>query len=82
MGTTAFLLFKFYIDDLFKGLTPDIIPMPFEKIMPAVLKDSADFGVIIHEGRFVYKNYNLEMNADLGQWWEDFFLELSQDSCH
>jgi 1,4-dihydroxy-6-naphthoate synthase len=36
-----------------------------------VIKERADFGVIIHEGRFVYQNMNREMRADLGQWWED-----------
>lgn len=71
MGTTALYLFRFYLSDLFPGLAPDIVPMPFEKIMPAVLDGSADFGVIIHEGRFVYQSINLEMKADLGQWWED-----------
>jgi 1,4-dihydroxy-6-naphthoate synthase len=71
LGTTAYHLFRFYMDDLFPEIETVIIPMPFEKIMPAVIEKEADFGVIIHEGRFVYQNMNLEMKADLGQWWED-----------
>jgi len=71
LGTTAFHLFKFYMYDLFPEVETIIIPMAFEKIMPAVMNKKADFGVIIHEGRFVYQNMNLEMKADLGQWWED-----------
>ena len=71
LGTSAYHLFRFYMDDLFPGLDTDIIPMPFEKIMPAVIEKKADFGVIIHEGRFVYQNMELELKADLGQWWED-----------
>ena len=71
MGTTAYHLFKFYMADLFPEIETTIIPMPFERIMPAVMGKKADFGVIIHEGRFVYQNMNLEMKADLGQWWED-----------
>lgn len=70
MGTTAYHLFRFYMEDLFPGLDTDIIPMPFDKIMPAVIKKKADFGVIIHEGRFVYQTMRLEQKADLGQWWE------------
>lgn len=70
MGTTAYHLFRFYLDDLYPGLTPRIQAMPFEKIMPAVKNQQADFGVIIHEGRFVYDTLGLEMKADLGQWWE------------
>ena len=71
MGTTACHLFQFYMADQFPGLTPKIQPMPFETIMPAVIREEADFGVIIHEGRFVFQTMNLEMKADLGQWWED-----------
>jgi 1,4-dihydroxy-6-naphthoate synthase len=71
LGTTAYHLFRFYMDDLFPEIETRIIPMPFEQIMPAVKEKRADFGVIIHEGRFVYQNMNLGMKADLGQWWED-----------
>ena len=71
LGTTAYHLFRFYMDDLFAGMDTKIIPMPFEKIMPAVIAKKADFGVIIHEGRFVYQTMGLELKADLGQWWEN-----------
>ncbi|MBU1195512.1 MAG: 1,4-dihydroxy-6-naphthoate synthase [Proteobacteria bacterium] len=70
MGTTACYLFKFYINDLFPGMNPKIIAMPFEKVMLSVVEKTADFGVIIHEGRFVYPSFGLELQADLGQWWE------------
>lgn len=71
IGTTAFHLFQFYIQDQFEGHDMDFLPMPFENIMPAVIQKKADFGVIIHEGRFIYKSMGLEMKADLGQWWEN-----------
>lgn len=70
MGTTACLLFRFYMDDLFPGKTVSLLPMPFDRIMPAIIEKQADFGVIIHEGRFVYPSLGLEMKADLGEWWE------------
>ena len=71
LGTTAYHLFRFYMDDFFAGIDPIIIPMPFEKIMLSVIEKQADFGVIIHEGRFVYQTLGLELKADLGLWWED-----------
>ncbi len=71
MGTTAYHLFRLYMDDQFVDMEASIIPMPFEKIMPAVIEKKADFGVIIHEGRFVYPDMGLELKADLGLWWED-----------
>ena len=70
-GTTACLLFKFYLEDRFPGMTTDLIPMPFEAVMPAVKKGMAHAGVIIHEGRFVYERMGFELIQDLGQWWED-----------
>ncbi|MFH2092659.1 MAG: 1,4-dihydroxy-6-naphthoate synthase [Pseudomonadota bacterium] len=71
LGTTAFHLFRFYMDDGFKGIKPVIVPMPFEQIIPAVVNKTADFGVIIHEGRFVYQAMGVELKADLGKWWEE-----------
>ncbi|MCK5696249.1 MAG: 1,4-dihydroxy-6-naphthoate synthase [Desulfobacula sp.] len=71
LGTTAYHLFRFYMDDLFAGMDTDIIPMSFEKVMPAVIEKKVDFGVIIHEGRFIYQTMGLELKADLGQWWEE-----------
>ncbi len=71
LGTTAFALFSFYRETRFPDISPDIVPMPFEKIMPAVAAGQADFGVIIHEGRFVYRQMGVELKTDLGQWWEE-----------
>ncbi len=71
MGTTAYLLFRFYMNDIFPHKTFSILPMPFDRIMPSVIENQADFGVIIHEGRFVYPSMGLQMKADLGQWWEE-----------
>jgi 1,4-dihydroxy-6-naphthoate synthase len=71
MGTTACLLFRFFMADRFPGCEPCLIPMPFERIMPAVLDRSLECGVIIHEGRFVYEGLGLEKTVDLGQWWEE-----------
>ncbi len=71
-GTTAFVLFSLFIKETFPEFKPYIIPMPFEKIMPAVKDGVADFGVIIHEGRFIYQNLGLDCLVDLGEWWERF----------
>ena len=71
MGTTAYHLFRFFMADRFPETDFTVQPMSFEKIMPAVADHTADFGLIIHEGRFVYPALGLERVADLGQWWED-----------
>jgi len=44
--------------------------MSFDQIMPSLQRGEADYGVIIHEGRFTYGNYGLKKLLDLGEWWE------------
>lgn len=66
MWTTACMLLGLYLSK-----KPDVVPMPFNLIMPAVERGDLDFGVIIHEGRFTYKNYGLISLLDLGKWWEE-----------
>lgn len=66
LWTTACMLLGLYIEDM-----PDIVPMPFDRIMPAVKNKTFDFGVIIHEGRFTYQEYGLTCLLDLGKWWEE-----------
>jgi len=63
--TTACLLLSLYL-----GQRPEFRQMVFSDIMPAVASGDADFGLIIHEGRFTYGNYGLEALLDLGEWWE------------
>ena len=42
----------------------------FSDIAPAVLDGSVDCGVLIHEGRFTYKEQGLYLIADLGELWQ------------
>ncbi len=63
--TTANLLLGLYI-----GRKLPVEAMTFDRIMPAVADGDVDAGVIIHEGRFTYPDYNLTSLVDLGQWWE------------
>ena len=45
-------------------------PLLFSQIAAAVERGDFDAGVLIHEGRFVYRQRQLELVADLGQLWE------------
>lgn len=42
----------------------------FSDIMPALQRGNADYGVVIHEGRFVYQQADLALIEDLGATWE------------
>lgn len=65
LWTTACMLLGLYLKK-----PPQASPMPFDRIMPALAKGEFDFGVIIHEGRFTYHQYDLIRLVDLGEWWE------------
>ena len=64
--TTANLLLQLYF-----GGVNELLILPFDQIIPAVLQGRAAAGVIIHESRFTYQQYGLEQLLDLGQWWEE-----------
>ncbi len=68
--STAYLLFRLWAEQQFDGNIGEIIIMPFEKIMEAICNGHIDAGLVIHEARFTYKAYGLQMYADLGEWWE------------
>jgi len=63
--TTAALLLGLYL-----GRAPTYKHMVFSDIMPEVAAGRADFGLVIHEGRFTYAQYGLEALLDLWEWWE------------
>lgn len=67
LNTTAYMIFKRF----FPECLSHIVEMRFDKIMPAVADGECDAGLVIHEGRFVYKNYGLNKIADLGNLWEE-----------
>ncbi len=63
--TTANLLWR-----MFHPREPTPTQVVFSQIMPALARGAARLGVCIHEGRFTYQNYGLELREDLGQVWE------------
>lgn len=65
LNTTALLLLKGWNPSL-KNLVED----RFDRILPGIRAGMYDAGVIIHEGRFVYRDFKCEKLADLGEWWE------------
>jgi len=64
--TTAYLLLQ-----MFAPCAKNIVEMPFDRIMNAVSMGTVDAGLIIHESRFTYPEYDLVKIIDLGEWWEN-----------
>jgi 5,8-dihydroxy-2-naphthoate synthase len=63
--TTANLLLQLYGEGF-----DNLLVLPFDQVMPAVLRGEAEAGVIIHESRFTYRQLGLYQVCDLGTWWE------------
>jgi Predicted periplasmic solute-binding protein len=64
--TTANLLLKLWNPDI-----QNTVITRFDTILEGVTAGVYDAGLIIHEGRFIYRNYGCREIIDLGQWWEE-----------
>ncbi len=66
VNTTAALLLR-----LFVPKAEDLVEMSFNEIVGAICKGEVDAGCVIHETRFTYRDFGLELVQDLGKWWEE-----------
>ncbi len=66
IDTTANMLFGLR----YPGAKNKIV-VRFDDILPGIKSGRFDAGVIIHEGRFVFKDYGCVKITDLGEWWEE-----------
>ena len=64
--TTAWMLFRHFFPQ-----ATSISHVVFSEIMPALERGEADYGIVIHEGRFTYQESGLSLVADLGALWEE-----------
>ena len=62
--TTAFLALRLRLGD-FPHLT-----LPFDEILPAVVRGDVAAGLLIHEGQLTYQAHGLHKALDLGEWWQ------------
>lgn len=65
LGTSAYLALRIAWGDV------TVTVVPFDEIMPAVLRGEYDVGLIIHEGQITWANEGLHMILDLGNWWHN-----------
>ena len=66
IDTTANMLFRLRYPE-----AKNTIVARFDEILPGIKSGKFDAGVIIHEGRFVFRDYGCEKIIDLGEWWEE-----------
>ena len=65
LGTSAYLALRIAWGDV------DVHVLPFDQIIPAVVRGEYDLGLIIHEGQITWANEGLHLILDLGAWWHD-----------
>ncbi len=63
--TTAYLTLKLFAPEV------ETVTVPFDQIIPAVLRGEFDAGLIIHEGQLTYAGSGLHKVIDMGQWWRE-----------
>lgn len=62
--TTAYLTLKIIEPDF------EAVPTPFDKVLEAVQEQSADLGLVIHEGQLTFARAGFHKVMDLGAWWK------------
>jgi len=67
--TTANLLFGLCCREA--GISVEPVEMVFDQVMPGVESGDVAAGVVIHEGRFTFRDRGLQRILDLGAWWEE-----------
>ena len=70
LKSTAYLLFRRWVEEQVPDGVGEIRVLPFHEIMPAVRDGLVDAGLVIHEARFTYPGFGLDCLVDLGDWWE------------
>ncbi len=63
--TTAYLILKLFAPNV------ETAVVPFDQIIPQVLKGKYEAGLIIHEGQLTYSKSGLHRVVDFGKWWSD-----------
>lgn len=67
--TSAFLALELWLEQPLPA--ENLVVVPFDQIFPAVKSDSADVGLIIHEGQLTWDREGLVNCQDLGKWWSE-----------
>lgn len=68
--TTANFLFDLFCKRNLPKAKMKKIFVRYDEIIPLLVENKVELGVLIHEGRFIYERYQLYKIQDLGEFWE------------
>lgn len=63
--TSAYLALKLYAPEI------KTVVLPFDEILPAVVRGEVEAGLLIHEGQLTFGDEGLHELVNLGEWWHD-----------
>ena len=61
--TSAYLALKLYAPEI------KTVVLPFDEILPAVVRGEVEAGLLIHEGQLTFGDEGLHELVNLGEWW-------------
>ena len=65
LGTSAYLALRLAWGEV------SVTIVPFDEIIPGVIRGDYDVGLVIHEGQVTWANDGLHLILDLGVWWHE-----------
>lgn len=68
--TTANFLFDLFCEKNLPKVSVEKIFVRYDEVIPLLVENKVELGVLIHEGRFIYEKYLLYKIQDLGEFWE------------
>ena len=63
--TSAYLALKLYAPEI------KTVVLPFDEILPAVVRGEVEAGLLIHEGQLTFGDEGLHELVNLGEWWHE-----------
>ena len=70
LHTTAYMVLGLLIGKPSFRPVERFVPTPFDRIIPAVVEEQTNCGLVIHEGQIQYEQAGLRLVVDLGVWWK------------
>lgn len=71
LRTSAFLALGLLLGPEIARQSARFIELPFDRIIPTILRGEVDAGLVIHEGQVTFREAGLREVIDLGAWWQE-----------
>ncbi len=71
LETTAALVLRLMLGETAERAVAEgrLVPMRFDRVVPAALAGEAEAALVIHEAQVTYAEQGLRLLVDLGEWW-------------